>query len=212
MIKITYKYIVPIIIVLLFIGVYAFIYGMNYSTTTITTYLDSKTIELLESEFSLSTGKELMTFKVNAENSDVDVVLTSVPIYIRFPKSVTHNWENIFSDFVIHSVTTGQGVGSSFTVTKSSSDVQIEKTSYNEILVTFDVSQYKEAFSVPSGENRDFKIFADFKPSDKIEDFGYASDINIGYVQAKLGDLKTNVKNWEYDTEGPLLYLNGGTK
>ncbi len=212
MIKITYRYIAPIIIVLLFIGVYTFMYGMNYSTTSITTYLDSKTIELLESESSLSTGKELMIFKVDAENSDVDVVLTSVPVFIRFPQSATNDWENIFSDFVIHSITTGQGVGSSFRVTKSSSDVQIENTSHNEILVTFDVTQYEEAFTIPAGENRDFKIFADFKPADKIEDFGNAADRNIGYVQAKLGDLKTNVKNWEHDTEGPLLYLNGGTK
>lgn len=177
----------------------------SLATLTIQDYSESKSLIL----GSKSIGKELLSFRVDADEAQKQVRITEVPVTIGLPIVKAGVWSDMLKNIVLCSEKTQRCVNMDDEVATDLGGVNINGVTHNEIRVTFDLTDYPSDFTIPKGVTRDFTIIADFNPANTVGGFGTDKGVSAGYVQAVVGEVKANVKIERDEAEGPAIYVKG---
>lgn len=178
---------------------------VSYAELDVQGYSESKTLILGNKVI----GKELLSFRVDADNAGKNVLMTEVPVYIGLPFVKAGLWSDMLKNVVLCSEKTQQCVNMNDEVETDFGGIELNGVSHDEIRVTFDLSDYESDFTIPKGVTRDFTIIADFNPANTVGGFGADKGVSAGYVQAVVGEVQANVKIEREDVEGPVIYVKG---
>lgn len=181
--------------------------GDDYAELDVKNYSESTNLVLN----SVVLGKKLLSFTVDADKAEKDVTLTEIPVYIGLPYGKAGDWRDLIKNVILVSEKTQQSVSMSASVETNLGGVQLNGIDHDEILVTFDLSNYEDDFTIPKGVAREFTIIADFNPASEVAGFGAEKGISAGYVQAVIGEVDASTEVKRDDVEGPVIYVKGNS-
>lgn len=176
---------------------------------------ESKMIAL--SDTNQVIGKELISFSIDADSSDRDVKISGLTLSLALPFVKAGVWTDMIKNVILVSEKTQQSINFSESVDSDKNVISIAGQALDEILVSFNTNALlNESFTIPKGNSREFKIIADFNPSNIVGGFGKANSIgqSVGYVQANIVNIGSNIPVFAEpgnNMKGPIFTTKGVT-